>query len=211
MAYINEAAGRAREAGITSGGSIPIYTKAGAPVDGTSGTLAGVAEPGSLLVDTTNKLLYQNTNTKVSPTWTQREGTGGVTLADQAVPKLGKISQTVLKSTFTDGGSTSGTKALTDQIPAGAIFLYSEVIVNVAFSGDTTAVLVIGDGSDVDRYNTGTPSIFTTGAKEMGLPSGAKYHASAQTVTLTVTSATDFTAVNAAGSITVNLYYLQTA
>lgn len=141
----------------------------------------------------------------------RREGAAAAILpADIAAPKISRISQTVLKSAFTDGGSTSGTKTLTTQIPAGAIYLYSVVTVNVAFSGDTSAVIVIGDGSDVDRYNTGTPSIFTTGAKEMGAPSGTRYHAAAQTVTLTVTSAADFTNVNVLGSITVDLYYIAT-
>ncbi|UOF76937.1 hypothetical protein [Bacteriophage sp.] len=55
---------------IIEPGFAPIYRNAGAPVNGTSGTLFGVAEPGDLLVDTTNKRLYQNTNTKASPLWT---------------------------------------------------------------------------------------------------------------------------------------------
>ena len=44
-------------------------TYAGTPSNGTSGTFAGEAGPGCLLMDTTNKLLYQNTNTLASPTW----------------------------------------------------------------------------------------------------------------------------------------------
>lgn len=44
---------------------------AGAPVSGTSGTAVGIAGPGCLLVDTTNKFLYINTNTLASPTWTK--------------------------------------------------------------------------------------------------------------------------------------------
>ena len=43
---------------------------AGAPSNGTSGTLAGYAGKGCLLIDTTNAKLYINTNTKASPTWT---------------------------------------------------------------------------------------------------------------------------------------------
>ena len=49
---------------------LPVATNAGAPTSGTSGTLVGVAQPGSVLIDTTNKTLYQNTNTAASPTWT---------------------------------------------------------------------------------------------------------------------------------------------
>lgn len=44
------------------------YENAGAPVNGT--TLANVAEKGALLSDTTNGVLYINTGTKASPTWT---------------------------------------------------------------------------------------------------------------------------------------------
>lgn len=47
-----------------------VFQNAGAPTNGTNGTLAGIAQPGSLLIDTTNKTFYQNTNTKASPTWT---------------------------------------------------------------------------------------------------------------------------------------------
>lgn len=44
-------------------------SNAGAPASGASGIGAGVAVPGSLLVDTTNFNLYINANTKASPTW----------------------------------------------------------------------------------------------------------------------------------------------
>jgi len=49
---------------------IGIIPNAGAPVNGTSGTGAGWAGPGCLLVDYTNTKLYINTNTMASPTWT---------------------------------------------------------------------------------------------------------------------------------------------
>lgn len=55
---------------IIEGALVRTYTNAGAPTNGTSGTLAGVAEKGSLLTDTTNAKLYINTNTLASPTWT---------------------------------------------------------------------------------------------------------------------------------------------
>lgn len=123
------------------------------------------------------------------------------------------LTETVLKSAFTDGGSTSGTYAMAGSIPVGAILLGSKVVVNVGFSGDTSAALIIGDGSDTDRYNTSTINIFTTAANgvESGVPSGSKLITTANSPTLTVTSATDFTNVAAAGSITVSIYYLETA
>ncbi len=60
---------------ITGGNITPgtygIYLNAGVPVDGTSGTFAGVAPIGALLSDTANGVLYINTNTQASPTWTK--------------------------------------------------------------------------------------------------------------------------------------------
>ena len=49
---------------------LAIITNAGAPTSGAAGTFFGMAGPGCLLIDTTNKKLYINTNTKASPTWT---------------------------------------------------------------------------------------------------------------------------------------------
>lgn len=55
--------------GIVFKGESGIFTNAGAPTNGTSGTGANRFGPGSLLEDTTNKNLYINTNTMASPTW----------------------------------------------------------------------------------------------------------------------------------------------
>jgi hypothetical protein len=54
-----------------------IWTNAGAPTSGGSGTFNGFANKGDLLSDTTNGALYQNTNTLASPTWTLIEAAGG--------------------------------------------------------------------------------------------------------------------------------------
>jgi len=62
---------------VVIGGSRGVWANAGAPTSGTSGTFVNQAQPGDLLVDTTNKTLYQNTNTAASPTWTQLSAVGG--------------------------------------------------------------------------------------------------------------------------------------
>jgi hypothetical protein len=122
---------------------------------------------------------------------------------------LVKVSETIGFASFTDGGGTSGTKALATQIPVGARFLGMHITALTGFAGDTTATVIIGDGTDTDRYMTGTPSVFTTAAAgiSLGNPSGIAYHDVAKTVTVTVTSGSDFTAVNA-GSMTVEYFYL---
>ncbi len=121
-----------------------------------------------------------------------------------------KLTETVAYTAFTDGGSTAGTYDLTvGTIPAGATFLYAALTAVTGFAGDTSAVLTIGDGSDADRYNTGTPDVFSTAAAgvSVGAPSGTRYHDTAATVTLTVTTAADWGSVSA-GSLTLELYYL---
>lgn len=50
---------------------IVLHVMSGAPVDGASGTLAGIAGPGSIVLST-NGNIYSNTGTKASPTWTAR-------------------------------------------------------------------------------------------------------------------------------------------
>ena len=139
-------------------------------------------------------------------------GVLSVTAADgvSTVGPIVKLTETVAYSDFTDGGSTAGTYAITvGTIPAGATFLFAAVTAVTGFAGDTSAVLTIGDGTDADRYNTGTPSVFATAANgvAMGSPSGVLYHDAAKTVTLTVTSGSDFTSVSA-GSLTIELFYL---
>lgn len=60
------------KAGIMIGDGVWWLTGSAAPTDGTSGTGAGFAAPGSMYTraSTTNSKLYINTNTTASPTWT---------------------------------------------------------------------------------------------------------------------------------------------
>lgn len=135
---------------------------------------------------------------------------GGLTIGNSEATGVFKFSETVTHDQFTDGGGTSGTYDITaGTIPAGATFLYAAVPAVTGFAGDTSATLIIGDGTDGDRYNTGTPSVFATAANgvAMGAPSGVQYHTAAATITLTVTSGSDFGSVSA-GSVTVEFYYL---
>lgn len=129
--------------------------------------------------------------------------------ADNDWAGLQVLCETVTRADFTDGGSTSGTYNLKTQIPAGAWVLRTILQDVTGFTGDTSAALIVGDGTDTDRYNTGTPSIFTTAvAIDMGAPSGTQIHTAAKTVTLTVTSNADFTNV-AAGQLTIKIFYLR--
>jgi len=130
-----------------------------------------------------------------------------------AFPAIEALTETILASAFTDGGAAVGTKTMTGWLPVGAVVLGTKVLVPAGFAGDTSAALTIGDGSDVDRYNTGTVDLFTTAAAgvQSGVPSGVKLQTTAVRPVLTVTSATDITLVIAeAGSVTVSIYYIRT-
>lgn len=127
-----------------------------------------------------------------------------------AKQRLVSYQETVSYDDFTDGGSTDGTLDLGVSIPAGAVFAQALITDITGFTGDTSAVITIGDGTDADRYNTGTPSVFTTAEAGIGAgaPSGTTFHATAKTPKLTVTSNADFTSVSA-GQLTVTLFWYE--
>lgn len=135
--------------------------------------------------------------------------------ANQDRIKFDKVSNLISwQETFsvgdmTDGGSTTGTYTMTEgNIPAGAVYVQTLSNSLTGFAGDTSATIQIGDGTDVDRYSTGTPSVFTTAAAgiDCGVPSGTKFHSAAKTPVVTITSGSDFTAVTA-GTITLTFIY----
>ena len=166
-------------------------------LDGTATAFARAARGSTYLrVDLTNRqTLGEFTKTKEDSTsndWT--EG-------------LGVINETVALADFTDGASTIGTYVLKRGIPAGAYVLRSVLVDVTGFTGDTTATIQIGDGTDVDRYSTGTPSVFTTAAAiDVGAVSGTAIHIVDKSVTLTVTAGSDWGLVTA-GSLTIRIYY----
>lgn len=152
--------------------------------------------------------IYQRldrTNNLITATYTKLKASA---LDNDWVGGLQCLTETVAYSAFTDGGSTSGTYALKTQIPEGAWALQTVLEDLTGFTGDTSATIIVGDGTDTDRYSTGTPSVFTTAtAVDLGVPSGTKIHTAAKTVTITITSNSDWGLV-VAGSLTIRLYYL---
>lgn len=112
---------------------------------------------------------------------------------DDWVLDRGTISQYITNSQFTDGGSTTGTKALNASIPDGALFLRT-FLMNVSdATGVSTLTIQVGDGTDVDRYTTGTPSVASAASIiNPGAPSGTVVHTAAKTPTVTLTEDSDF-------------------
>lgn len=134
--------------------------------------------------------------------------TGAITPASsQAI--IQKIAETVAFGAFTDGGGATGTYELST-IPIGATVLRCVLAAPLTgFAGDTSATIQVGDGTDVDRYMTGTPDVFSdiAGGLDLGVVNGVGYHAVAKTPTITITVNADWGSVTA-GAITIELYYI---
>ena len=128
-------------------------------------------------------------------------------------PQIEEIIQTFARAAMTDGGGTSGYIDLTVQLPAGAVPLGWKALCNLGFTGDTSAVVMVGINGDTDRFSADTSgSVFATNALVGSLPiaaDGCKSIAAAVAMRLTITSAADFTNV-VAGNLTIHVYYMRT-
>lgn len=124
--------------------------------------------------------------------------------------RLVSYQQTVTYDEFTAAGAV-GTLALGCTIPAGAVFARALITGITGFTGDTSAAITVGtSGGDVDRYNTGTPSVFTTAAAgcDLGAPSGTLWHTAAVVPDLIVTSNAAYSSVSA-GQLTITLFWYE--
>ena len=137
---------------------------------------------------------------------------GSVENIDLGMPKL-RIKQVALSvSAFTDNEDTTGEIELPFTIPAGAVYVRTTIDSVVGFTGDTSAVITIGDGTDVDRYNTGTPNVFATASHiDAGAPSGDLFHTADIEPVITITTATDFTLckTDGKGEVVITMYWYQ--
>lgn len=190
---------------------VPVWPNAGAPTSGTSGTLAGYAQPGDLLADTTNKNLYQNTGTQASPTWTQFSqlgeagsfttlaasgavsGAGFVALLASPTGPIGSsapvaITGTTITADTDFSGPTVGVASGADAA-AGQV---GEVIGGTVLGNGTTATVTITIAAPgvVTWTGHGFSSVFpqpvvftTTGGLPTGLTAGTVYYVVPSSVT----------------------------
>lgn len=148
-------------------GSVAQLAGAGAPTSGSSGTGAGKAGPGSFYFDTTNGIVYQNQNTKASPTWVATSGIAdGVTrfaevaissaeiLALRATPKTlvaapgaGKMLEFGSLVLLFDATATAYTESadnLLVRYENGSGDAVSDVIESTGFIDQTTDQMTVG-------------------------------------------------------------------
>lgn len=130
-----------------------------------------------------------------------------------ATPKIEIIQEQVGVGSFTDNTDATGQYDMGSSIPAGSRVLAATIHNITGFAGDTTAVVTLGDGTDVDRYNTGTPDVFTTAAEgvDMGVLSGTAWHTASVTPRITVTGATDFGLIASEGNgdMTITIVFIR--
>ena len=182
------------ESGVN--GPAPVLWYGGNAVDGDAYPWA-MAPRGSIYCITGSQPRYfvKNENAGHDSDWSALGG-------------LHTIVQRVAYTDFTDGGAAVGTKTLDGTIPAGAVVLKTAIVNVTGFAGDTSAVLIVGDGTDTDRYMTSTLDVFSdVAAIDGGAVSGTAVHTTAKTPVLTITSGSDWGLVSA-GALTVKIFYL---
>jgi hypothetical protein len=121
------------------------------------------------------------------------------------------VSLTLQASDFTDS-STTGAYTWTSALPAGCFYIGCKAVITSAFDDDTTATMTVGKTSGEDEFSDGA-SLNLAAVASVGQEGEAplEYLASATTVYLLITSATDYTLVyNGDGEMTISLYYLST-
>lgn len=119
----------------------------------------------------------------------------------------GVVIDTIALADVTDGGAAIATFTMTGDIPIGAEASRTDLRSITGWAGDTSATIQVGDGTDVDRYTTGTPSIFTTAEMvDAGAISGTNIHVAAVSPVVTITSGSEWGSVTA-GSVTVAIWF----
>jgi len=121
---------------------------------------------------------------------------------------FGVISEAIVYSGFTDNGDATGYIDLSTDIPASSVVIGWKVVTSTGFTGDTTAVVSVGD-TDVDRFSSVTTgSVLAAGTVGSQPKDGVNaFCAAATTPRVTVTGGADFGSISA-GAATVYIYYM---
>lgn len=142
------------------------WTNAGAPSNGTNGTLAGVANPGDVLIDTTNAVAYINTNTQASPTWTGLGSGASVAITGGTINNavIGGVTPTTARFTFFGGSLATGLAAVGSSRSDALALTAQNNIVATAASSAVGVVLpaasAVGVGNAVRVVNDGPSNAF---------------------------------------------------
>ncbi|MBT3390336.1 MAG: hypothetical protein HN413_07980 [Chloroflexi bacterium] len=143
-------------------GAYGMYYNAGAPTDGASGTYAGIAPVGALLIDTTNGNLYRNTGTQAAPAWNFAErkqvlskefnldngaGTTDDDLVLHSMQSVTPVAAQVVYTEASDSGDASGANVKVGSSQGGSDVVAATNLENGKAVGSVTA-LTLGSGVD---------------------------------------------------------------
>lgn len=161
---------------------LPFQT-AGAPVNGTSGSFAGKAGKGSMLVRLDDGAWYYNTGTQASPTWTAFGSTAGAATPSSVAstgaitsssPSAGigyatgagvAVTQATSRTTTVAGNGMSGTITLVSA--AGSATPFSFTFTNTSIAAND--VVLISQKSGTDKYTTQVVSATAAGSCQITL------------------------------------------
>lgn len=172
--------------------SVVDLTDSGAPTNGTSGTGAGLAAPGSTYTDYTNKATYVNRGTLASPIWNLLQFTARA-LWDFAV----------------DGGTIGTiTPAQNYTLPNKAIIIGGIADVITTFVGATATIAI---GTSAGSSSSSLKAATAVGTYAAGLVALVPVFTAASAVKLTAAGAITITIATAnltAGKMGIQLCYL---
>lgn len=173
---------------------------AGAPTDGTSGTLGYC--PGGEYIDSTNGNIYQNTGTKTSPTW-KKVLRDGSTVAALTVTQLTATNAAITNASIPD--STLTNAAIANAALTNATLATTLTAANAAnFALGTGSGSMLGTASGQKLALWGAtpviqPATATQTSGETGLASSA-----ALTTNIAVTNTSTFNGGSGTKAYTVN-------
>jgi hypothetical protein len=184
-----------------------FFITTSSPTNGTSGTYAGFAGTGAVLIDSDDGSMYVNVGTLASPIWQ------GMLLPASAGSGLGAAGVAKMTYSFASDGGAIGTIIPTSSptVPVGAIILGGaiDITTQVTSGGAATIALGFGSGAQAAALKAATAvASFTTGTTMTMIPlfTAATYYkltASAQ-MSLTVAAF-----ALTAGRFDVNVVYVQ--
>lgn len=194
--------------------NIGYFTFSGTPVNGASGTFAGKAGIGAVIIDIVSGAHFVNIGTKASPIWSAGNGpvpngiAGGV-----AGGGLGSVGNAKMTYSFAvDGGAIATiTPANSPTIPLGAIILGGVIDITTTLTSGGAATIALGFGAGAQAAALKAATAVATYAAGVTVPvipvftaaSYFKLTAAAQ-MSLTVAAA-----ALTAGVMDVNLVYVQ--
>lgn len=147
------------------------YAGAGAPSNGTSGTLVGSAYQGDFYYDNVNAILYLNTGDHTSPTWTATANTFTTNISVGGTLAVTGKATFAAASVFTPDTTQVLTASSTIAVDAGFIKISSASAITIT-AHPAIATTSVAAGTRIAVLNTNASNAITL--TDDGTDSGSK-------------------------------------